>query len=57
MSKGDIVVTMDADLQDDPKEIKNLLVKIEEGWDVVSGWKKDRKDPYSKRFPSKLFKL
>ena len=55
MSKGDIVVTMDADLQDDPNEIKNLLLKIEEGWDVVSGWKKYRKDPYSKRFPSKLF--
>ena len=55
MSKGDIVVTMDADLQDDPSEIKNLLTKIEEGWDVVSGWKKNRKDPLSKRIPSKLF--
>ena len=55
MSRGDIVVTMDADLQDDPYEIKNLLAKIEEGWDVVSGWKEDRKDPYSKRIPSKIF--
>jgi|TARA_B100001750_G_scaffold244576_1_gene262255 glycosyltransferase involved in cell wall biosynthesis len=55
MSRGDIVVTMDADLQDDPHEIKNLLAKIEEGWDVVSGWKEDRKDPYTKRIPSKIF--
>ena len=46
---------MDADLQDDPLEIKNLLAKIEDGWDVVSGWKKNRQDPLSKRIPSKLF--
>ena len=46
---------MDADLQDDPKEIKNLVNKLEEGFDLVSGWKKDRKDPLSKRLPSKLF--
>ena len=46
---------MDAALQDDPHEIKNLLAKIEEGWDVVSGWKEDRKDPYTKRIPSKIF--
>ena len=52
---GDIVVTMDADLQDDPKEIKNLLSKIDEGWDVVSGWKKKRNDPISKTLPSKVF--
>ncbi len=55
LSRGDIVITMDADLQDDPSEIKNLLTKIEDGWDVVSGWKKNRQDPLSKRIPSKLF--
>jgi hypothetical protein len=46
---------MDADLQDDPSEIKNLIIKLEEGYDLVSGWKKNRKDPLSKRIPSKLF--
>ena len=54
-AKGDIIVTMDADLQDDPKEIIYLINKIEEGWDMVSGWKKNRKDPISKRYPSKFF--
>jgi len=54
-AKGNYIVTMDADLQDDPKEISNLINKLEEGFDLVSGWKKDRKDPLSKRLPSKLF--
>ena len=54
-SEGDYVVTMDADLQDDPTEIENLINKLEQGFDVVSGWKKNRKDPLSKRLPSKLF--
>lgn len=54
---GDVVITIDADLQDDPAEIPRLVTKIQEGWDVVSGWKKDRKDPLSKRIPSKLFNL
>ncbi len=54
-STGDYIVTMDADLQDDPGEISALINKIEEGWDVVSGWKQLRKDPISKRFPSKIF--
>ena len=54
-ANGNYVVTMDADLQDDPSEIKNLVNKLEEGFDLVSGWKKDRKDPLSKRLPSKLF--
>ena len=54
-SKGDIIITMDADLQDDPVEINRLTEKILEGWDLVSGWKKNRKDPLSKRIPSKLF--
>tara|TARA_B100001109_G_scaffold79248_1_gene64857 strand:- start:628 stop:1551 length:924 start_codon:yes stop_codon:yes gene_type:complete len=52
---GEYIVTMDADLQDDPSEIKNLINKLEEGYDLVSGWKKNRKDPMSKRLPSKLF--
>lgn len=52
---GDIVVTMDADLQDDPAEIPNLVAKIQQGADLVSGWKVDRKDPFSKTLPSKLF--
>ena len=54
-ANGNYIVTMDADLQDDPSEIKNLVNKLEEGFDLVSGWKKDRKDPLSKRLPSKLF--
>ena len=56
-ANGDIVITIDADLQDDPAEIPRLVEKIQEGWDVVSGWKKDRKDPISKRLPSKLFNM
>jgi glycosyltransferase involved in cell wall biosynthesis len=54
-AKGDIVITMDADLQDDPAEIPNLIKKLEEGCDLVSGWKKKRHDPLSKTVPSKLF--
>ena len=54
-AKGDIIFTMDADLQDDPKEIINFIKKIEQGYDLVSGWKKKRKDPIHKTFPSKLF--
>ena len=56
-ANGDVVITIDADLQDDPAEIPRLIEKIQEGWDVVSGWKKDRKDPISKRLPSKLFNI
>jgi glycosyltransferase involved in cell wall biosynthesis len=52
---GEIVVTMDADLQDDPGEIPALIAKIEEGFDLVSGWKAERKDPLEKRFASKIF--
>ena len=54
-SKGDIIITMDADLQDDPAEISNLISKINEGYDLVSGWKKVRHDPWTKTFPSKIF--
>ena len=48
---------MDADLQDDPAEIKNLIAKLDDGWDLVSGWKKTRLDPLNKRLPSKLFNM
>ena len=52
---GDIVFTMDADLQDDPSEIHRFLEKIDEGYDLVVGWKKNRLDSAEKRLPSKLF--
>jgi len=55
--RGEFVVTIDADLQDDPKEIPGLLKKLDEGYDLVSGWKKNRKDTLRKRIPSKLFNL
>lgn len=54
-AEGDIIITMDADLQDDPKEFINLVNKINEGYDLVSGWKKKRYDPISKTLPSKFF--
>ncbi len=54
-AKGDIIITMDADLQDDPKEIPKFIEKIKEGYDLVSGWKKKRKDPITKTLPSKIF--
>lgn len=52
---GDLIVTMDADLQDDPHEIPNLIKKIDEGYDLVSGWKKIRFDPFIKKYSSRLF--
>ncbi|HEX4954456.1 MAG TPA: glycosyltransferase family 2 protein [Thermoanaerobaculia bacterium] len=55
-SRGRIVITMDGDLQDDPEEIPRFLEQIEEGgFDLVSGWKRERRDPISKRYPSLLF--
>ncbi len=54
-AQGNIVVTLDADLQDDPAEIPLLKMKIDEGFDLVSGWKKKRKDPISKTIPSRFF--
>ena len=54
-AKGKYVITMDGDLQDEPNEIPALIAKLNEGWDIVSGWKKKRHDPISKRWPSKLF--
>ena len=55
MAKGDYIVTLDADLQDRPEEIKNLLDKLKEGFDVVSGWKKNRKDSLKTILSSRLF--
>jgi dolichol-phosphate mannosyltransferase len=52
---GDVIVTIDGDLQDDPAEIPRLLAKLGEGYDLVSGWKTDRQDPLSRRIPSKIF--
>ncbi|MFA6004949.1 MAG: glycosyltransferase family 2 protein [Patescibacteria group bacterium] len=52
---GSIVVTMDGDLQDGPENIPLLLSKLKEGYDLVVGWKKNRKDPFTKLLASKLF--
>jgi glycosyltransferase involved in cell wall biosynthesis len=55
-ANGEVVITMDADLQDSPDEIPGLIEMIKtEGYDVVSGWKKKRYDPLSKTIPTKLF--
>lgn len=51
---GEIVFTLDADLQDNPSEIPNFLKKLDEGYDLVSGWKKNRHDPISKVIPSRI---
>lgn len=53
-AEGDVIITMDADMQNDPSDIPLLLEKIGEGYDIVSGWRANRKDPLSKRIPSKL---
>lgn len=53
--RGDYVITMDADLQDDPDEIPRLLRKLGEGVDLVSGWKQNRQDPLTKTIPSRFF--
>lgn len=55
VSKGDVVITLDADLQDDPKEIPRFLEALDKDYDLVSGWKEDRKDPLAKTLPSKFF--
>lgn len=54
-ARGELVMTMDADLQDDPKGIPAFLEKIESGLDVVSGWKRQRHDPWHKVWPSRVF--
>lgn len=54
-ARGERVVTMDGDLQDEPREVPRLMAKLDEGWDLVSGWKKVRNDPWTKTMPSKMF--
>jgi glycosyltransferase involved in cell wall biosynthesis len=54
-AEGDIIITMDADLQDDPKAIPDMLKKLDKGYDLVSGWKKKRHDPLAFTLPSKLW--
>jgi glycosyltransferase involved in cell wall biosynthesis len=54
-ARGDVIVTLDGDLQDDPAEIPHLLAKLEEGFDLVSGWKAKRRDPLSRRLLSRVF--
>jgi len=53
--RGEIIFTMDGDLQDDPEEIPRFLEKLDEGYDLVSGWKYPRLDPRTKTFPSRVF--
>ncbi len=54
-AEGKVIVTMDADLQDDPGEIPEFVKKLDEGYDLVSGWRFKRRDPLSKTLPSKIF--
>ena len=54
-ARGDIVFTLDGDLQDDPAEIPRFLEKLNTGLDVVSGWKRRRYDPWHKVYPSRVF--
>jgi len=54
-ARGELVMTLDADLQDDPREIPRFLERMDEGFDVVSGWKEVRHDPFHKVWPSRVF--
>lgn len=54
-AQGELLMTLDADLQDDPREIPRFLSKMRDGFDVVSGWKQVRHDPWHKVLPSRLF--
>jgi len=54
-ASGEVIVTIDGDLQDDPAEIPHLLAKLEEGFDLVSGWKAKRRDPWARRAFSRVF--
>lgn len=55
LARGRVIFTLDADLQDDPKEIPRFLEKLDEGYDLVSGYKQKRNDPITKVFPSRVF--
>lgn len=54
-ARGQVIITMDADLQDDPAEIPAMLAKLEEGYDLVAAWRVDRQDPLDKTLPSRIF--
>ncbi len=54
-ARGEIIFTLDGDLQDDPREIPRFLEQLEQGFDLVSGWKRTRHDPWHKVFPSRIF--
>lgn len=56
-ARGQVIVTLDADLQDDPQEILKLVNTLGHGYDLVNGWKQERQDPWSKRFPSRVFNI
>jgi glycosyltransferase involved in cell wall biosynthesis len=56
-SRGEIIITLDGDLQNDPADIPLLLTKMDEGYDVVSGWRVKRQDPWSKKIPSRIANL
>ncbi len=56
-AEGRYIATLDGDLQDDPQEVPKMIALLEEGYDLVSGWKKTRLDPWHKTLPSKLFNL
>ena len=56
-AKGNYIATLDGDLQDDPREIPKMIQILESGYDLVSGWKVKRHDPWHKTLPSKLFNL
>jgi glycosyltransferase involved in cell wall biosynthesis len=57
LARGEWVVTLDADLQDDPAELPRLVEQLERGYDLVSGWKQNRKDPITKTVPSRFFNV
>lgn len=57
IARGDVVVTIDADLQDNPDEIPSLIEQLDAGADLVSGWKLDRHDPITKTLPSKVWNI
>jgi glycosyltransferase involved in cell wall biosynthesis len=57
VARGEVVITMDADLQDRPEAIPQLLAKLEDGFDLVNGWRRDRDDPLSRKMVSKLYNI
>lgn len=56
-ARGEVIITLDGDLQNDPNDIPLLLEKMKEGYDVVSGWRYKRQDPWSKKIPSRIANL